>query len=195
MLAFASAQGLQSQDSNQPSRLALTAQKIARHYTYVRETRGYNRSPEIDLWNRRVGVPLGSSWCQAFQFGTYDSAAKELHVRNPLARVGSVSANLRAAKQIGSGLSVIPVAKLIGGGSLRVIAGDLLCAKHGGGTERDIGRYWLGHIEQGVSQAGRFVRTIGGNTSSGVRGSQRDGDGVFERSRSLSFFLAAIRVP
>lgn len=43
--------------------------------------------------------------------------------------------------------------------------------------------------------AGGYVRTIEGNTSSGSEGSQDNGGGVFERSRSLSVIVAAVRPP
>lgn len=38
---------------------------VAKNYLYVREE-GYNRSKEIDEWNRYAGVPLGSPYCASF---------------------------------------------------------------------------------------------------------------------------------
>lgn len=32
----------------------------------VRETHGNNRSPQIDEWNLRAGVPVGSNWCGSY---------------------------------------------------------------------------------------------------------------------------------
>lgn len=34
--------------------------------TFVRETKGYNRSPEIDLWNKYTGAAMGSPYCASF---------------------------------------------------------------------------------------------------------------------------------
>lgn len=38
----------------------------AQEYTYVRESKGPNRSKEIDLWNKSAGAPLGSPYCAAY---------------------------------------------------------------------------------------------------------------------------------
>jgi len=35
----------------------------------VRERTGRNDGPEIDAWNRALGVPLGSYWCGSYQAG------------------------------------------------------------------------------------------------------------------------------
>jgi hypothetical protein len=39
--------------------------KVAESYLNVRED-GYNRSPEIDIWNGFTGVELGSPYCASF---------------------------------------------------------------------------------------------------------------------------------
>lgn len=38
----------------------------AQEYTYVRESKGANRSKEIDAWNKLTGVPMGSPYCASF---------------------------------------------------------------------------------------------------------------------------------
>lgn len=38
----------------------------AQEYTYVRESKGANRSKEIDAWNKATGVPLGSPYCASY---------------------------------------------------------------------------------------------------------------------------------
>lgn len=163
-------------------------------YTHVRETRGYNRSPEIDRFNRLAGAPLGSSWCESAQFAGYELAARALGIDNPLMRTPSVSQQLRYAKMIGSGLEVIPISKLIGASTIKVKRGDCLMARRGGGTDRHIGQLWLGHAGTAIRQEGKNIRSIEGNTSPGTRGSQRDGDGMHLRTRAATFWLAIVRV-
>lgn len=59
--------------------------------------------------------------------------------------------------------------------------------------------YWLnpngtGHIGIVSRVEGRMVSTIEGNTSSGSRGSQRDGDGLYRKDRSRNVFHGVIRL-
>ena len=165
-------------------------------YTLVRETHGYNRSPEIDLMNRTAGVPVGSSWCMASVYTSYAKAARALGIRNPLKRTASCSQQLAYAKSIGSGLRVTPISKLIGSSTLRLARGAVMIMKSGGGSDRDIGRLWPGHTGLYLNQdRSGLVRTVEGNTSSGSRGSQRDGSGQFVRLRRLRAWLAAIEIP
>lgn len=164
-------------------------------YTDVRESHGYNRSPEIDRFNRIAGARMGDSWCESAQYSAYELAARALGVKNPLMRTPSVSQQLRYAKMVGSGLEVIPISRLIGVSSVKVMRGDCLMARRGGGTDRHIGQLWPGHAGTAISQHERNIRSIEGNTSPGNRGSQRDGDGMHIRTRPASFWLAIVRVP
>lgn len=165
-------------------------------YTHVRETRGYNRSPDIDRWNRTAGVPLASSYCEAFGFACFEFAARALNVRNPFKRTASVSQQLKYAAMIGSGLQVIPISTVVGASRIPLKRGDALMAKTSGSrSDRDIGNLWPGHRGTALGeQVGTTVRSIEANTSPGVRGSQRDGDGVHKRNRPLRYWLAAVRV-
>ncbi|RTL21745.1 MAG: hypothetical protein EKK55_15645 [Rhodocyclaceae bacterium] len=176
------------------SGLASAAVDTALQYVGERETRGYNRSPFIDKINRLAGVPVGSSWCMASAFFSYHAAAAALGVRNPLLRTASVSAQVRFALQAGSGLQVIRLRGIVGAERISVMKGDVLCAKRGGGTAGDLGRLWPGHVELAVADYGATVATVGGNTSSGRRGSQRDGDGQWRRVRPKAWFLVLLRV-
>lgn len=36
-------------------------------YLYVREATGNNDGPEIDKWNKALGIPLRSYWCASYQ--------------------------------------------------------------------------------------------------------------------------------
>jgi hypothetical protein len=52
------------------------------------------------------------------------------------------------------------------------------------------------HVEVFVSDAGEYIRTIGGNTSpEGAAGSQANGGGVFRRTRRKSLVVAVVRPP
>lgn len=164
-------------------------------YTHVRETHGYNRSPEIDRMNRSAGAPVGSSWCMASVVDAFMRAARALGVKSPLLRTPSCSQQLKYANAIGSGLEVIPISDLIGSSSARLPRGAVMIMKSGGGSDRDIGRLWPGHTGINLQQnADGTIRTVEGNTSSGRSGSQRDGGGQYVRTRRLRTWLAAIVV-
>lgn len=127
----------------------------------------------------------------AFAYSIYKKAYAEVGLPCPLKRTGSVSMQLRFANSIGSGLRVIHVRKI--GAIATMKSGDLLAMKSGRSSERDIGKFWLGHIGIFARQeSGGRLTTIEGNTSSGNRGSQRDGGGVYRRTRSINFWLAGI---
>lgn len=175
-------------------RLPAAAADTALRYVGQRETRGYNRSPFIDNINRIAGVPFGSSWCMSSAYFSFHAAAAALGLQTPLLRTASVSAQVRYAAQVGSGLKVIRLQGVVGVQRVAVFKGDLLCAKRGGGSSADIGRLWPGHVEIALADYGGTVRTVGGNTSSGGRGSQRDGDGQWIRQRRKNWFLVVIRV-
>ena len=107
----------------------------------------------------------------AFAYSIYKKAYAEVGLPCPLKRTGSVSMQLRFANSIGSGLRVIHVRKI--GAIATMKSGDLLAMKSGRSSERDIGKFWLGHIGIFARQeSGGRLTTIEGNTSSGNRGSQ-----------------------
>lgn len=174
--------------------IAEDAVEVMRGYIGQRETHGYNRSPLIDRWNRNAGVPLKSSYCMAAVVDCFREAAEARDKPNPLYRTASVSRQLKHAAMIGSGLEVIPISRVLGG-QAELQRGDVLCYRRGGGSDREIGKLWLGHGGVADSVAGSYVFSIEANTSPGRRGSQRNGDGVWDRKRQLKWWLAAIRVP
>lgn len=168
----------------------------AASYYYVRETNGYNRSPEIDRFNTRAGVPLRSSWCMAYAFSMWDLACKAFGTVNRFDRTGGVARQLKHAKKIVSGLKVVYLnPKILS--TLELPEATMLCRRNGGGTERDIGLLWLGHVALKRDGENHYphVLTWEGNTSAGSVGSQRDGDGVAKKKRLLSWFLAGIVHP
>lgn len=145
----------------------LRALDRATSYVGVRETPpGSNRGRLIDQWNRNARVPLGSSYCDSFHYSMF------------------------------SALGV-----MLGGGAYCPTTFAWM-QKQGWEKRRPLRGYsvfydWnqdgildhVGFIERVLAvrwKNGRFVgwvRTIEANTSSGVKGSQSDGDGVYRRWR------------
>ncbi len=142
--------------------------ETARKYVGTTERGGPNRGPEVDRWNRAVGAPLGSPWCGAYTSGVLTEAgAREPRVRTALAKGFVTKASFSAS-------SVLV-------GRYKPKPGDVVVW-----TRRSGGH--VGFIEQARSPD-TFV-TIEGNTSSGKRGSQWNGDGVYRRTRRIEPYNA-----
>ena len=130
---------------------------------------GYNRGIMIDDYNRSIGNPLGASYCQAGQYWCYWTACNKLNIPYlyiPMPRNGLANSTFDNAKKHGYLTGYTP--KLH----------DFIVWRMPGG--------YTGHIERitEVLKAG-WVVTVGFNTSSGVRGSQDNGDGCFKRKRNI----------
>ena len=124
-----------------PSVLAKEAVKIARSEIGLSE-QGNNRGKEIDRKNDLVGNPRGSPWCMATVYEWIDIACKKLGIKNPLMRTGRVASQLKYAKMIGSGLSVLPN-KIIA--KTKLNEGDIFIISSKGIGEGFIGKDWNGH--------------------------------------------------
>jgi hypothetical protein len=55
-------------------------------FSFVRETKGPNRSPDIDVVNKWVGVDLGSPYCIAFLLYCLNQVCLELKLKNPVGK-------------------------------------------------------------------------------------------------------------
>jgi hypothetical protein len=133
--------------------------------TYVgHQEIGSNRSPLIDHWNRRLGIPLGSSWCATFLAAGLDSAqAVQPSVRSAVAQHYITRES-------------IPAGRIAGG--QEVPPGTIVVWKRG--------ESWSGHVEiTEHAWKGPRGQTIGGNTSPGYEGSQWDGSGVWRKNRHI----------
>lgn len=130
----------------------------AKNYLYVREQKP-NRSYEIDLWNRYVKNQLASPYCAAFV--SYVTDGKP--VKSGLARDHAKG----RFRTIGEVLKRKYVVK----------PGDKVIWARGTTTK--------GHI--GLVDAWKYDRgyTVEANTSSGSKGSQFDGSGVYIRFRII----------
>lgn len=140
----------------------------AKKYLYVREIKP-NRSPEIDLWNRYVGNPLGASWCGAF------SGSMIKGVQHPRIKAGLARDYYTKAKKEYRFTAEDVYRKIE-----KVRKGDLVVWRRGSTI--------FGHIGIAIQDWNYMSGwTIEGNTSSG-KGSQYDGDGVFKRWRTIHLY-------
>lgn len=49
---------------------------------------GSNRGPEVEMYQKRTGIPPATFWCMAFVYFCFDEAAKKLGLPNPLVKTG-----------------------------------------------------------------------------------------------------------
>jgi hypothetical protein len=131
----------------------------ARKYIGVRE-KPDNRSADIDRWNRYVGNPLGSPYCAAFA----SSMIKQPHIKSGAA-VRLITKNAIKSDDVLKGVKVEP--------------GWVVIWRKGNSFN--------GHAGIVVQWDRKSGTTIEGNTSAG-KGSQSNGDGVFERQRKIEPF-------
>jgi len=143
--------------------------EVASKYLYVRENPpGSNRSPEIDRWLKAVGSPLGSAWCAAFVWGCLDEAGEA----PKLARSG------RVQTIVDSGV-LLPASK--------AVPGNLVVFWF-----KNLGRY--AHIGIVVTKTSKRLDVIEGNTvADGAVGDQREGWGVFQKSRPITARIKVLR--
>lgn len=143
----------------------------AKRYVGITETHGNNRSPVIDRWNRAVGVPLGSPYCASAVSAWLTSAHAQLpRMRSARAR-GFISVRAIEANRVLRG-------------ECTVEAGDIIIWQRAGG----------GHIGIAAERwSGSHGKVIEANTSSGKRGSQWNGDGIWIRERRITP-LTAFRI-
>lgn len=132
-----------------------------------------NRGAEVEKYQKATGSPKESPYCYS---GQYWSVLTEYGAATPILRTGLASASYYAARRKGNETLVdLP----------RV--GDLI--------------YWkfsktpFGHVERvvAVGKAG-WVTTVAFNTTSGTRGDQRDGGGVYYRKRNVAHPLGRMRL-
>lgn len=151
------------------SELVQASREIMMSQVGITEKGGYNRGVMIDAYNRSIGNPLGASYCQAGQYWCYWTACNKLNIPYlyiPMPRNGLANSTFDNAKKYGYQTAYTPKNH------------DFIIWRMPGG--------YTGHIERVISsgKAG-WVVTVGFNTSSGVKGSQDNGDGCFVRKRNV----------
>lgn len=124
---------------------------------------GENDGPDVSRYLGSVGLPAGYAWCAAFMAWCLDAGGN-----TDLPAVRSARARDYITRR-----SV--EARDVALGRVTPTFGWLVIFKRG--------NRGLGHIGLVIWWSGRCGITIEGNTSSGVYGSQADGDGVWIRQR------------
>lgn len=162
--------------------LPAAATKNAHKYLDVRERTGNNDHPDIDRWLAYLGLPKYLSYCAAFSIYQYKEAADELRVKQPWPRYGRVARLWESCKANPLKYRAI-TADQVRLGSASLQPGDLPVWAHGTIRAGDFN----GHTGLVIKQLSpRSFVSIEGNTSSGNKGSQREGNGVFIRNRDIA---------
>ena len=125
----------------------------------------YNSSPFIDHVLRKMKIPQKSSYCAAFVAFCLDSA----QVKQPTTRSGMAQAYITKKS--------IPASKVLRR-EVTIPAGSIVIWKRGTTPSGHAGFTTL-------SWSGVEGYTIEANTSSGLKGSQYNGDGIYQRKRSI----------
>lgn len=168
---------------------------VARRYLHVRET-SKNQSPEISkFWDAtwyKEGDENREPWCQSAVSFWIQQADKEsiyIQLRVP-PRMASVIEFETWATDPKNGCLTFTWERA----NSRYIPqrGDIVTFHFKTGTH-------VGVVDSAPyskpTTGETYIKTIEGNTSSGNTGSQRDGDGVFERERSRTICGLFVRLP
>lgn len=144
----------------------------------VKEKTGRNDGRKVESYLRSVGLAKGNPYCAAGQYWCFYSSATDLGMPKksiPIYRTGSTVTMFNEAMKIGQKSNPYP------------IIDDLMFWRRPSQLR--------GHVERiiEVNKAG-WVTTIGFNTSSGDKGSQDDGGGVYLRKRNIHHFLGRMVV-
>lgn len=142
------------------------------------EKTGRNDGLKVEQYLASVGLGKGSPYCAAGQYYVFAVAAKALGLKRsdiPVYKTGSTILMFNKAIDAGKPAKYI------------IKVDDLM-------FWRSPNKY-SGHVERVVEamKAG-WVKTVGFNTSSGAKGSQRDGGGVYYRKRNIYHFLGRMTV-
>lgn len=129
------------------------------------EATGHNDGPEVEMFQQAVdGVAQGEAWCMAFSMFCIGQAEQSC---------GVVSSIFRAEHclTVWNNSQHLAVAT--------PYPGCIAIWQHGNTTSGHTG------IITGVDEAGGYFTTVEGNTSGGGEGIEREGEGVYEKSRNF----------
>jgi hypothetical protein len=130
----------------------------------VVEKGGPNAGPEVESYLKVSGLGAGYAWCAAFVAWTLKQAQAVFpKTRSAVARHWQNKRSIDANHVLRTGM-VVPSGYIVGWRNGNTPSGHLGLVLR-----------WEGHTGY----------TVEGNTSSGVKGSQRDGDGVYIRKRHI----------
>jgi hypothetical protein len=144
-------------------------------YLKVRELHNNNRSPDIDRWLKYLDLPMGQPYCAAFYIWNYHEQG------NNLPRIGRCSLLWQACRARELTYKTFD-AEAVSVGIEKIKPGDGIIWRHGRGTISN----FSGHAGIALAQINRAsFRSREGNTQPGNVGNQREGGGVYDRSRRL----------
>lgn len=126
--------------------------------------KGNNDGPAVRKFLRHVGLPPGNPWCAAFVSYCLDAANAKLPTIRTALATGFLRGKYISAKKVYMGFATVP-------------RGSIFVMRYGD--------TWKGHTGLVISSKGSELWTIEGNTSSGRKGSQRDGNGAWIRQRFI----------
>lgn len=152
--------------------LRIRAIEIADTQLFVREKTNNNDGKEVEEYLKLVGLGKGYSWCAAFVYWSFQKAADELKLKNPLPKTAGVLNHWEITK--GQKLIQNPE------------EGDIFIMDFGGGH---------GHTGLVTEAKNGRIYTVEGNTSADptYAGEDRNGNGVFERNRPMTTIKGYIR--
>ena len=139
--------------------------KIAQSYIGTTELTGHNDGVNVEKFLRSVGLSKGNPWCAAFVSNCLiEAGVREPSIRTALARKFITKQSIKASDVLIGKVNIKP--------------GTIVVWQKGNTVFGHVG-----FIEKQIDKQ-NFI-TIEGNTSSGIKGSQSDGDGVYRRSRAI----------
>jgi hypothetical protein len=166
-------------DKSRPQRVTISCDKatweeslaLVRQQVGVREATGRNDGPQVEAYLRSVGLGKGNPWCMALHYWAFAQVSS----KPPIRRSGLVRAVWNDAVQ----------RSRLEGARVWISSATLDWTRDGDLIVWGFLTSTSGHIERQISRhSAGWVVTVAGNTSSGVAGSQRDGDGVYLRRRN-----------
>lgn len=139
----------------------------------IKEKTGKNDGPEVEAYLKSIGLPKGNPYCVAGHYWSFIQACEQLKLpvsAIPIPKSGLALATYKLAKKKGTEVYAI------------IEIGDIMIWQKPNKIN--------GHFARVINVLDFLtVKTIEFNTSNGLHGSQRDGDGVFQRKRYTNKLL------
>lgn len=157
------------------------AAENALKYTYIREKTNRNDHPDIDKFLKYLGLPPRQSWCAAFVIYNFKEASEKISVPQPLPKYARVALLLKKCKENPLRFKVLTKEQVVLD-LIKLEKGDLpvwICSP----VKNDDFNGHIGFVLKQIDT--KTIHTIEGNTTPGNTGDQREGGGVYERTRKI----------
>lgn len=146
----------------------------------VETPKNSNRGPLIDTFHRYHGIPYGNPYCAMSVNFAYFKAHESVGAKSPLPKIARVSLMYKWGNNNPLVVKMFtPKTVMLGATTLK--PGDIIMWKSG---TKSVKENWNGH--EGLTQKQlleNHVLTIEGNTMPSAKGNQREGGGIWERTR------------